>query len=74
MERRNPVPDREQDMAALEEFLAQRGISAEGALRLLQGPAQQGKLGGLSGAVGALQDNQRSAHRPPPPFLRAPSA
>lgn len=35
MERRNPVPDREQDMAALEEFLAQRGISAEGALRLL---------------------------------------
>lgn len=37
MERRNPVPDREQDMAALEEFLAQRGISAEGALRLLEG-------------------------------------
>ena len=37
MERRNPVPDREQDMAALEEFLAQRGISAEGALRLLAG-------------------------------------
>ncbi len=46
-----------------------KGVSIPGKINLpagdspgLQAPQQQPRLGGLAGAVGALQDNQRSSH------------